>query len=119
VAGTFNAKNNIMSDNRTPTAQADQFAGTCTHTFSMMRPGAVPTGNSGSDPLFADPSKGNLRLSSTSPARRAADPSSDLTGIAARDMDGTARTAPADLGAYQFKPQGSAATTANDPEGVP
>jgi hypothetical protein len=102
LAGTFNAKNNILSDNRTPTPQANQFAGTCTHTFSIMRPGTVPNGNSGSDPLFADPAKGNLHLTTESPARRAADPGSDLTGIAARDIDGVARISPAAIGAYEF-----------------
>jgi Right handed beta helix region len=115
LAGTFTAKNNIMSDNRTPTAQADQFGGTCTHAFSIIRPGALPVGNSGADPMFVDPSRGNLHLNTTSPARRTADPNSDLTGIAARDIDGTSRTSPADIGAYQFKAQGSAATTEDHP----
>ena len=34
--------------------------------------------------------------------QRAADPSSDLTGLAARDLDGEARIAPADIGADQL-----------------
>lgn len=118
IVATFNAKNNIMSDNRTPMAQADQFTGTCTHTFSIMQPGTVPTGNSGADPLFADPSKGDLHIMSTSPARRAADPTSDLTGIAAHDIDGTPRMSPADIGAYQLKPQSSAATSTIDSDGA-
>jgi hypothetical protein len=118
IVATFNAKSNIMSDNRTPMTQADQFTGTCTHTFSIMQPGTVPIGNSGSDPLFADPSKGDLHIASTSPARRAADPSSDLTGIAAHDIDGTPRMSPADIGAYQFKPQSSAATPTTDSDGA-
>jgi hypothetical protein len=114
LAGTFNARNNILSDNRTPTAQADQFAGTCTHTFSIMRPGKVPTGNSGSDPLFADPAKGDLHIPSGSPARRAADPGSDLTGIASHDIDGVVRVSPADIGAYEFNSSATSSRTSAD-----
>jgi hypothetical protein len=47
---------------------------------------------------------GDLHISATSPARGAADPASDLTGIAARDIDGDARTSPADLGADEVAP---------------
>jgi hypothetical protein len=107
VAGTFNAKNNILSDNRTPTPQPDQFAGTCTHTFSIMTPGKVPTGSSGADPMFVNPAMGDLHIQSTSLARHAADPGSDLTGIAGRDLDGSLRVAPADIGAYEFNPSGA------------
>jgi hypothetical protein len=105
IAGTFTAKNNIMSDNHTPTAGASQFGGTCSHAYSISRPGALPpgTGNGMSDPLFADPAKGDLHLQSTSPARHAADPGSDLTGVASRDIAGNVRVAPADIGAYVFK----------------
>jgi hypothetical protein len=113
LAGTFNARNNILNDNRTPTAQANQFAGTCTHTFSIIRPGTVPTGNSGSDPLFADPAKGNLHILTGSPAQHAADPVSDLTGIASHDIDGVARVSPADIGAYEFN-SSAASSRADD-----
>jgi hypothetical protein len=101
---SFIAKNNIMSDNGTLT-QMDQAGGSCSHTYSIARPGTIPsgTGNSASNPLFADPSKGNLHLQSTSPARHAADPGSDLTGVASHDIDGSLRVAPADIGAYEFK----------------
>jgi hypothetical protein len=75
------------------------------HAYTIARPGALPpgTGNGISDPLLADPAKGDLHLQASSPARRAADPSSDLTGIASHDIDGTARVAPTDIGAYVFK----------------
>jgi hypothetical protein len=105
IAGGFIAKNNIMSANRTPSAGTNQFSGTCTHAFSIVRPGMVPTGtnNSGSDPLFRDAARGDLHLQAMSPARGAADPGSDLTGVASRDVDGTRRVAPAAVGAYEFK----------------
>jgi hypothetical protein len=105
VAGVFTAKNNIMSGNRTPTPGTNQTGGTCMHAYSIIQPGTIPPGtqNSGSDPLFADPAKGDLHLQSISPARRAADPGSDLAGVASRDIDGNVRVAPADIGAYQFK----------------
>jgi hypothetical protein len=53
------------------------------------------------DPRFANPSQGDLHLLPMSPAIGAADPASDLTGIAARDLDGDIRTKPADIGADQ------------------
>lgn len=106
-AGAFVARNNILSNNLTSLPQPDQFSGTCMHAFSILNPGTVPSGNSGSDPLFVDAAKGDLHLQTTSPARGTADPNSDLTGIAAHDIDGTARTAPATIGAYQLKAQGA------------
>jgi hypothetical protein len=104
IAGSFTAKNNIMSGNRTPSG-TNQSGGTCMHAYSIIQPGIIPPGpqNSGSDPLFVDPARGDLHLLSTSPARRAADPGSDLTGVASHDIDGNARVTPADIGAYQFK----------------
>lgn len=105
IVGAFTAKNNIMSDNRTPTLGANQFGGSCMHAYTIARPGTLPpgTGNGISDPLFVDPAKGDLHLQANSPARHAADPASDLTGIASHDIDGNARVAPADIGAYQFR----------------
>lgn len=114
----FKARNNIMSDNRTSAAQADQFAGSCTHTFSIMRPGSVPTGDSGSDPLFVDPSKGDLHIATASPARGSADPGSDLTGIASHDIDGVARVSPADIGAYEFKASAISASSRSGTDGM-
>jgi hypothetical protein len=100
VAGTFTAKNNIMSENGTLT-NMEQVGGTCAHSYSIVRPGTLPSGNSDADPLFKNTTTGDLHIESTSPARGAADPGSDLTGIASRDIDGDLRTAPADIGADQ------------------
>jgi hypothetical protein len=100
----FTAENNIMSDNRTRTGM-EQVGGTCGYAYSIVRPGTLPpgTGNKATDPLFVNPATGDLHLQATSPARGASDPNADLTGIASHDIDGTARHAPADMGAYQFK----------------
>ncbi|MGN6111072.1 MAG: right-handed parallel beta-helix repeat-containing protein [Kofleriaceae bacterium] len=100
VAGTFTAKNNILSENGTLT-NMNQVGGTCEHTYSIVRPGPLPpgTGNSTDDPMFANTTTGNLHVMPGSPARNAADPASDLTGIAERDLDGDKRTPPADIGA--------------------
>lgn len=105
LAGTFTAKDNIIADNTnlTTTTQID---GGCTHTYTLFRPGMAPmgTGNIGGDPLFVNEAKGDLHLQATSQARGKADPAADLTGLAAHDIDGDTRIAPADLGAYQVKP---------------
>jgi hypothetical protein len=100
VGGTFTARNNIMSGNLTPTSM-DQVGGNCMHTHSIMRPGTVPpgTGNKSDDPLFVNATTGDLHLGPGSRAIGAADPNSDLTGLAARDIDGDVRTRPADIGA--------------------
>jgi hypothetical protein len=103
AAGNFTAKNNIMNDNGTLT-NPEQVGGSCKHAYSIARPGTLPTGtnNSAMDPLFVDPAKGNVHIQPTSPARHAADPTSDLSGIASRDIDGDSRVSPADLGADQI-----------------
>ena len=103
VAGTFTARNNILSGNGTQT-QLDQTGGSCTHAYSIVRPGALPagTGNSAADPLFVNTTTGDLHIQTSSPARAAADPSSNLTGVAAKDLDGDPRVAPADIGADQL-----------------
>ncbi|MCW5803701.1 MAG: right-handed parallel beta-helix repeat-containing protein [Deltaproteobacteria bacterium] len=100
LAGTFTARNNIMSGNATATNML-QVSGSCQHAYSIARPGPLPpgTGNSAEDPLFANTTTGDLHIPAGSPAMRAADPGSDLAGIAARDIDGDARTSPADIGA--------------------
>jgi hypothetical protein len=100
----FTAKNNILSDNGTPT-QLDQFSG-CAYAYSIVRPGTLPpgTGNLGADPIFVNESTGDLHIQTASPARGAADPAAVLAGVAATDIDGDARIAPADIGADQFKP---------------
>lgn len=103
VAGTFTAKNNIMSENGTLT-NMEQVGGTCMHAYSIVRPGTLPsgTGNSNADPMFKNTTTGDLHIMSNSPARDAAEPSADLTGIASRDIDGDLRSAPADIGADQL-----------------
>jgi hypothetical protein len=100
VAGTFTARNNILSQNGTLT-NMEQVGGTCMHAYSIVRPGTVPggTGNTSMDPLFANTTTGNLHLMPASPALGAADPAADLSGLAAYDIDGDIRAAPADLGA--------------------
>jgi hypothetical protein len=100
IAGAFTARNNIMSENGTLT-NLEQVGGTCTHAYSIARPGTLPAGpgNSSADPLFVNTTTGDLHLKPGSPALGAADPSSSLTGVAERDLDGDLRTAPADLGA--------------------
>jgi hypothetical protein len=104
VAGNFTARNNIMSGNGT-ISQLDQTSGSCKHIYSIVRPGNPPagpgTGNLTTDPMFANLAMGNLHIPATSPAHHAADPAADLTGIAAKDLDGVARTNPADIGAFQ------------------
>jgi hypothetical protein len=104
VAGTFTARNNVMSGNGTLSNQ-EQVGGTCKHAYSIARPGMVPSGmnNTGSDPVFVDAAQGNLHIQAGSPARGAADPSSELTGIASHDIDGDPRSPPVDIGADQVR----------------
>jgi len=54
------------------------------------------------DPKFTDPATGDLHIQAGSPASGASDPDSDLTGIAAHDIDGDPRTRPADIGADEI-----------------
>jgi hypothetical protein len=103
IAGTFTARNNIMSENGTQT-NLEQVGGTCAHVYSIARPGTVPggTGNSPMDPLFVNTLTGNLHLMPGSPAIGAADPSSGLTGFAELDIDNQKRTSPAEMGADEI-----------------
>jgi hypothetical protein len=100
VAGTFTARNNIMSGNATATNML-QVSGSCAHAFSIARPGPLPpgTGNSASDPLFVNTTTGDLHVMAGSPALGAADPASDLTGAAEFDIDEQKRASPSDIGA--------------------
>jgi hypothetical protein len=104
VAGTFTAKNNIMFGNGT-LSNSNQVGGSCLHSYSMFRPGVVPTGagNVDADPLFVNTTTGDLHLRAGSPALGAADPGSDLSGVAARDIDGQERVSPADMGADEVR----------------
>jgi Right handed beta helix region len=103
IAGTFSARNNIMSGNGT-LSQLTQYGGTCAHTYSIATPGVLPsgTGNLATDPMFLNPATGDLHLSPASPARGMADPATDLTGPVAKDIDGQPRVQPSDLGADEI-----------------
>jgi hypothetical protein len=106
VAGTFTARNNIMSGNGTIT-DMEQTGGTCTYAYSIVTPGTVPpgTGNGSADPLFVNTMTGDLHIQTGSPAIGAADPTSDVTGLTAVDIDGDSRPqGSADIGADEFKP---------------
>jgi hypothetical protein len=100
--GTFTARNNIISENGSGTSLV-QVQG-CLNEYSLVYPGpALPgIGNSSMDPLFESPVQGDLHLMADSLARGAADPASDLTGLAEIDIDGDRRTSPADIGADEI-----------------
>ena len=100
IAGAFTARNNILFGNGTAT-NLEQVGGSCQHTYTIAQPGTLPVGagNMAKDPLFRDVNAGDLHVQPGSPALGAADPNSDLTGIAAHDIDGDARIKPADIGA--------------------
>lgn len=102
-AGRFTARNNILFQNGTLT-NLEQVSGSCSHTYSIAKPGSLPSGpaNMAVDPQFKDPAHDDLHVQPGSPAIHAADPLSDLAGLAARDLDGTRRMRPATLGAYQM-----------------
>jgi hypothetical protein len=102
-AGAFMARNNIMSGNGTLT-NLEQVGGSCAHAYSIARPGMLPAGagNKPDDPLFKNMTTGDLHILPGSPAAGAADPGSNLAGIAARDIDGDIRMDPADIGADEI-----------------
>ncbi len=102
-AGIFTARNNIISGNGTA-ANTQQVDGSCTHAYSIVTPGTLPAGgtNFASDPKFVDTLTGNLHIQPGSAAIRAAAPDADLGGLSARDLDGDARVAPADIGADEL-----------------
>ncbi len=118
LVDAFTAKDNIVNDNRNATATT-QLGGTCSHAYSIVHPGTLPMGstNLGDDPLFANEATGDLHLQNASVARGKADPTADLTGIAARDIDGVSRVSPADIGAYQFHVSGASSAPVTSGEG--
>jgi hypothetical protein len=93
--------NNIISDN-VVSGGGHQVGGSamCSFTYSDIGPDTVSgTGNTMAPPLFVNPSAGDYHLMANSPCVDAADPNADLTGVAAKDIDGETRTKPADIGA--------------------
>lgn len=98
----FTARNNIISQN---TGVAQVSTG-CSYEYSIIQQaGVTGTGVITSDPMFV--SSTDAHLQAGSPARNAANPTSDLTGLAAKDIDGKPRVAggaanAADIGAYVY-----------------
>jgi hypothetical protein len=102
IAGTFTAQNNIIWNN----SGGGPLSGTCVHDYSFIGPGVTyPINTDGGHNKATDPkliSEANdPHLQAGSPAIKAANPAADLTGIAAKDIDGDPRLAPADCGADQ------------------
>jgi len=103
TAGSLAVRNNIIygnNDNLTV-----QFGGNCQPMYSDL--GFVTTdvnNNMHVDPMFAT----GFHLSASSPVLGKADPNSDLSGIASKDIDGEPRLkrsgAGADIGADQYYP---------------
>jgi hypothetical protein len=100
------AKNNILAGVGAQGDGGRQIKGACGLERSLVSSGTPPAGagNISGDPRFRNPSSGDLHLLPDSPAKRAADPSADLSGPAATDFDGVTRTKPASMGAYEAPP---------------
>jgi hypothetical protein len=96
---------NIVWDNN-PMAMGAQVSGLCKHTYSDVGPMPLASSNDAGHTLNLNPQLVNEQsdphLKAQSPARGYASSDADLTGFAAKDIDGNARTAPADLGADQY-----------------
>ncbi len=98
VGSDFIASNNLIYGNSDPQANSGPYA------YCDIGPTAV-TGvsdggnNISSAPMFKYPVS-DFHPTAGSPVEGKADPNADLTGIAGKDINGVARTAPADLGAY-------------------
>ncbi len=98
TGGDFKASNNIIYENNDPQVSGGPF------TYCDIGPTAVAAGSDGgnnisSAPMFKDPGN-DFQPTQGSPVKGKADPNADLTGIAAKDINGVARMAPADIGAY-------------------
>jgi hypothetical protein len=113
--GTINAigRNNIVWNNKQKTIGTgiQQISGLCKHAYSNIGPSGVLTANDGMNNFNDDPKvmseQNDLRLKTGSPDIGHADPAADLTGVAAKDIDGMDRKPPAgmnaDIGAYRYK----------------
>jgi hypothetical protein len=97
----FIARNNIIWDNIS--SLVPQIGGSCKHAYSDIGPMSVTGTNDGGNNLNVDPMlTPDLHVMPSSLVRQKADPNADLSGIAARDIDGDPRIAPADIGADQL-----------------
>jgi hypothetical protein len=109
VAGAFIARNNISRGNVIssilPGTLGDQVGGNCKHAFSDIEQTLSSTTDGGNnlnvDPLF----NADFSIMAGSPVRGKADMNAVLDGLAKRDINGTLRVSPADIGAYQAPPQ--------------
>jgi hypothetical protein len=107
TATDLTVQNNVVWANLgLPTSQV---GGSCLHAFSDVGPTPIPGSgpfdggmNFSMNPMFLGTA--DLRVNAASPIRGKANPKADLTGVAARDIQGTARVlrtgAGADVGAY-------------------
>jgi hypothetical protein len=98
------ASNNIIWGNGSTTklVQVNNGSG-CNYRFSDI--GQIPVvdvSDINVNPAFQDEGAGNLHLTKDSMVRGKADPGLVPSGMAAQDIDGEARSAPADMGADQF-----------------
>ncbi len=103
TAGSLAVRNNIIYGNNDNLAA--QFGGNCQPTYSDLGFTTVDTNNNVHvDPMFT----AGFHLSATSPLLGKADPNTDLTGLAAKDIDGEPRVKrpgmSADIGADQYTP---------------
>jgi hypothetical protein len=111
------ASNNIIYGNGTSTQVNVKIAPTdaaCDYAFSDIGPTPISTGTSimNQSPAYLKETDGDLHLTQDSPVQGKADPSADLTGLAAKDIDDQKRvTRPgmgADIGADQYYPPANA-----------
>jgi len=96
------ARNNIIWNNNGNLVP--QVGGTCKHAYSDIGMLTVGGPNDGGNNLSIDPvfqAALDLHLQSASQAIRYADPMAKLDGVAAKDIDGDPRVAPADIGVDQ------------------
>jgi hypothetical protein len=83
----------------------DQVSGSCKHTYSDIGPTALASSHDAGNVLELNPllvdEQSDPHLQTRSPVRGYAS-GADVSGLAAKDIDGDARTSPADLGADQY-----------------
>lgn len=101
--GVLGAYNIVWNNN--PVPATTQVSGGCKHMYSDVGPTVLAPGNDAGNTLNLDPQlvndQSDPHLKSASPVRGYTS-SADLSGYAARDIDGDLRTLPADLGADQY-----------------